>query len=440
MAKKVKVEAVQGKYVITSDGQRLTLIGNSRQGSYVYTDGTVAYGYDNITNKTDNAPISHVLPLYPLYGTFGSRPADYIAKSGKTRGILEHKTLHGVFNKYGPAWYNDARNVYQYVETTDGSNGPISTYKTRGGSISVPGYVLRWRDDNPDVQTGEYEIPNYIPSAKYWVKETTSQGTTYKMASAHGDWPFSGLYPQEIGNVKTLSIITAGGDTIALNGQIDAILQSIDADMANRHGSATDVPGLTRPAAQRGEMRLYIAGIEDEYGWPDMYGYRRVLFDGKDALIRLKTYGYIYPSGHGYWWPVMLEYDVAYVYDTENDILTEVYFRVDRFETDDTGRVVETTKTTVEERNDGYSWAVNENYIWDSTKMLLDAAGRIVLNPCPECPVDVYESAGRLYLLYKTRIDVVSGGQIIRTDNIENDNFRLCRLGGGAGRFRPFCE
>ena len=402
MAKKVKVEAVQGKYVITSDGQRLTLIGNSRPGSYVYTDGTVAYGYDNITNKTDNAPISHVLPLYPLYGTFGWRPADYIAKSGKTRGILEHKTLHGVFNKYGPAWYNDARNVYQYVETTDGSNGPVSTYKTRGGSISVPGYVLRWRADNPDVQTGEY--------------------------------------PQEIGNVKTLSIITAGGDTIAVSAQIDAILQSIDADMATRHGSATDVPGLTRPAAQRGELRLYIAGIEDEYGWPDMYGYRRMLFDGKDALIRLKTYGYIYPSGHGYWWPVMLEYDVAYVYDTENDILTEVYFRVDRFETDDTGRVVETTKTTVEERNDGYSWAVNENYIWDSTKMLLDAAGRIVLNPCPECPVDVYESAGRLYLLYKTRIDVVSGGQIIRTDNIENDNFRLCRLGGGAGRFRPFCE
>ena len=71
MAKRVRIASVQGNTAITADGERIEIIGNARvnSGSYVWTDGVVAYGYVPTGGeyKRTRKKLGGILPMFPYY-------------------------------------------------------------------------------------------------------------------------------------------------------------------------------------------------------------------------------------------------------------------------------------------------------------------------------------------------------------------------------------
>lgn len=311
MAKQVKVAAVQGKTVITADGQRLRIIGNARPGGYVYTDGVVAYGfnwpgYEYRAYKKKKTDIIADFPLYISNRFYNSaspqeeanwwiriealaRPYDTVVplNTGLTSGTV--KLWYG-----RPAYFN-SRN--EFFSLRGSWENPV-LYRSSGGSVNVPGKRLLlgydvergliWQEGNLVKQKATIDAMTYnrsshsrtmkwdsATSSYYYLDEyTVSPRTSVTTPIASASYSLQG---QDLSDLRLIFGLPGGAETaININPVVQDILPSIRAviDQMAVDSVPSGVPAVPYPSQETAAQMGYglVGGGYDDW-YEHNYGY-----------------------------------------------------------------------------------------------------------------------------------------------------------------------
>ena len=358
MAQRVKILKVQGNYAITQDGKQLQIIGNVRPQQYAYTDGVVVYGYGvpDFGTSLRSATAGGLV----VYKNMQLDTADAEFTTEELKPLRQHGLIRGGPATMLPVFYNTDKRVWCWKQETATATDNIQKYcDDYGNEYDFTGIILRWRGNQPDLQTGEYlrnDAYNFVRTWTVTVDPQTGDLIYTATDTSSSGWTIAGSSPLPQGTTKTLAV---NGNNCNLNDLFNILLQ----DLQTRHGQAAGIPDVTRPQAQLGKFMLYSDDACTQSS-DFLYRAKRMQFDGTVGIINLQCCGICYPEnpqhpldprdptqGMG-WWPQELYYKARAKF--ENGTVTLLYLEV-----------VINGNRTVLHGDDGYEFDV-DGWTWDS--------------------------------------------------------------------------
>ena len=255
MAKRVRIASVQGNTAITADGERIEIIGNARvnSGSYVWTDGVVAYGYVPTGGeyKRTRKKLGGILPLY---GYLDDSYLDDMlgvvipAITGQPSGVTIPSYTIPMW-KGKPTFLNDGKKFYSFRGGWDypklyatGKEQPynISGHRLYLGNDDKGNWFWQtgnycWQKSHMESVTYpklEYQGREYDPDAGYYVEvydkvtETFDADDNTKSGQAY-EYPTYSLDNTDHNDLALVyGTLERDRDTISLQPIVDDILNT----------------------------------------------------------------------------------------------------------------------------------------------------------------------------------------------------------------------